>query len=180
MTENEKKTENTVADKKPATGLTVEVNVPSKEKELVMEAKVSKKGTKGEKAKTAQKPKNQDKPQKTTDREYSKSTCVLTNTSMNTICLSNGDKFHTITVEPREIKTVSRETLKSLMKNEMVRRFFDKGILTTNLDAEDVSAHDAVVPEELKNPVERHESGQNVKAEVKTYRKEGTISLDLG
>ena len=61
----------------------------------------------------------------------------------------------------------------------MVRRFFDKGILTSTLDADEVSAHDAVLPEELKNPVERHEDGQNVKAEVKKFEKDGTVKIDL-
>ena len=173
MTEDVKKTEQTVADT-TATGLSAEVTIPTTDKELVMEAKISAKGKKATKQKTPEKPKNK------TEKTYSASTCIITNTSMNSICLFNGDKFATITVAPREIKTVERAKLKELLKNDMVRRFFDKGILTHNLDAADVSAHDAVVPEELKNPVERHEDGQNVKAEVKTYRKEGTISLDLG
>ena len=175
MTEDVKQTEKSVAET-PATALSAEVTVPAKTNELVMEAKVSAKGNKGKKD-TKKQP---EKPKQKTDKTYSASTCVITNTSMNTICLCNGDKFKSITVEPREIKKVDRELLKSLLKNEMVKRFFDKGVLTHNLDAADVSAHDAVVPEELKNPVERHEDGQNVKAEVKTYRKEGTISLDLG
>lgn len=173
MTEDVKKTEQTVADT-TATELSAEVTIPTNDKELVMEAKISKKAKPSKKTEKTQKQKQK------TDKTYSASTCIITNTSMNSICLFNGDKFATITVAPREIKTVEREKLKELLKNEMVRRLFDKGILTHNLDAEDVSAHDAVVPEELKNPVERHEDGQNVKAEVKTYRKEGTISLDLG
>lgn len=171
MTEDVKKTEQTVADT-TATELSAEVTIPTNDKELVMEAKISKKAKPSKKTEKTEKQK--------TDKTYSASTCVITNTSMNSICLFNGDKFATITVAPREIKTVEREKLKELLKNEMVRRLFDKGILTHNLDAGDVSAHDAAVPEELKNPVERHEGGQNVKAEVKTYRKEGTINLDLG
>ena len=170
---DETKTEKTVAET-PATDLQPKVTVPKNKKELVMEAKISKKAPK--KKETTQSKKTE--PKKNTGGFST--TCVITNTSMNNICLFNGDKFKTITVRPREIKQVDRETLRSLLKNEMVQRFFDKGILTHNLDAADVSAHDAVVPEELKNPVERHEDGQNVKAEVKTYRKEGTISLDLG
>lgn len=170
MTNEENKTNSSVAEH-PATDLSVEVTVPKNDKELVMEAKITKGKGKG-------KPKAKE-PKKTTDKAYS-SECVITNTSMNNICLFNGNKFEQITVAPREIKRVSRAQLRELLKNEMVQRFFDKGILTHNLDADDVSAHDAVAPEELKTPVERHEDGQNVKAEVKTYRKEGSISLDLG
>lgn len=176
MTEQKTKTENSVVETQ-ATEISAEVTVPTNDKELVMEAKISAKDKKGSKAKDNKKA---NEPKKNAEKTYTGSTCVLTNTSMNTICLFNGDKFSSITVEPREIKRVDRETLRNLLKNEMVKRFFDKGILTHNLDAADVSAHDAIVPEELKNPVERHEGGQNVKAEVKTYRKEGTISLDLG
>lgn len=173
MTEDVKKTEQTVVETS-ATALSAEVTIPESNKELVMEAKISKK------AKPSKKTEKTEKPKQKTDKTYSASTCIITNTSMNTICLFNGDKLKAITVAPREIKTVERENLRELLKNEMVKRFFDKGILTHTLDAADVSAHDAVVPEELKNPVERHEGGQNVKAEVKTYRKEGTINLDLG
>lgn len=171
---DEIKTEKTVAET-PATELTAEVTVPTKTEELVMEAKVSNKKTK--KGEKNQKP---EKTKQENEKTFKASTCVITNTSMNNICLFDGDKFQSITVRPREILTVEREALKRLLKNEMVQRFFDKGILTHNLEADGVSAHDAVAPEELKNPVERHEDGQNVKAEVKTYRKEGTISLDLG
>ena len=165
---DENKTEKSVAET-PATALTAEVTVPENKKELVMEAKISKK-SKGQ---------NKGTPAKKNDKTFTSSTCVLTNTSQNTICLMDGDKFNTITVAPREIKQVNRELLKKLLKNKMVQRFFDKGVLTHNLDAADVSAHDAVVPEELKTPVERHEDGQNVKAEVKTYRKEGSVTIDL-
>lgn len=170
---DEKKTEKTEVAQ-TASDLTAEVSVPENEKELVMEAKIKTK-QKGQKTKAT---KNTQKPAKNTDRQYS-STCVLTNTSQNNICLMDGDKFKAITIAPREIKVVGRDELKELLKNKMVQRFFDKGILTHNMNADDVSAHDAVVPEELKNPVERHEDGQNVKAEVKTYRKEGSVTLDL-
>ena len=167
MTNEETKTENTVAEK-PATDLEAKVTVPKNKKGLVMEAKVSKKTPKDKKTVSKK------------NTEMFSTTCVITNTSNNTICLFNGDKFGTITVRPREIMQVDKDKLRKLLKNKMVQRFFDKGVLTHNMDAADVSAHDAVAPEELKKPVERHEDGQNVKAEVKTYRKEGTVSLDLG
>jgi len=149
-TSNEKPVENTPVTETPAETIPEE----PKQKELVM---------------------------KTTFKEqtYEKSTCLITNTSMNNICLCDGNAFDAINVAPREIKEVDREQLKRLLKNEMVRRFFDKGILTHTLDAAEVSAHDAVVPENLKNPVERHEGGQNVKAEVKKFDLEGTVKIDL-
>lgn len=118
------------------------------------------------------------KVNKPSDDNYS-STCVLTNTSQNKICLQNGKDAPTIEISPREIKTVSRAALRELLKNEIVRAFFDKGILTSTLDAGEVSAHDAVVPENLKNPVERHEGGQNVKAEVKKFDADGTVKIEL-
>lgn len=167
MTNEATKTENTVAEK-PATDLEAKVTVPKNKKGLVMEAKVSKKTPNGKKTVSKK------------NTETFSTTCVITNTSNNTICLFNGDKFGTITVRPREIMQVDKDKLRKLLTNKMVQRFFDKGVLTHNMDAADVSAHDAVAPEELKKPVERHEDGQNVKAEVKTYRKEGTVSLDLG
>jgi len=157
MAKKKSNTQKTVANK-PATDLKATVTVPKadsakKDKELVMEAKIEKKS-------------------------YS-STCVITNTSQNTICLFNGIPEQSITVAPREIKSVSRAALKELLKNKMVQRFFDKGILTSTMDADEVSAHDAVLPEELKNPVERHEDGQNVKAEVKKFEKDGTVKIEL-
>ena len=170
MTNEATKTENTVAEK-PATDLEAKVTVPKNKKGLVMEAKVSKKTPNGKKTVSKVSKKN---------TETFSTTCVITNTSNNTICLFNGDKFGTITVRPREIMQVDKDKLRKLLTNKMVQRFFDKGVLTHNMDAADVSAHDAVAQEELKKPVERHEDGQNVKAEVKTYRKEGTVSLDLG
>lgn len=159
MTKKSKKTQKTVVAQ-TATDLEAKVQAPTEtsKDELVMEAKVQKK----------------DK----TEKRYS-STCIITNTSQNTICLYNGETSRSITIAPREIKTVDRAQLKDLLGNEMVRRFFDKGILTSTLDANDVSAHDAVLPEELKNPVERHEDGQNVKAEVKKFEKDGTVKIDL-
>ena len=161
MAKKSKKTQKTVVAK-TATDLEAKVTAPAEtsKDELVMEAKVQK------------------KEDKKAEKAYS-STCVITNTSQNTICLYNGEASQSITVAPREIKQVSRDTLKALLKNEMVRRFFDKGILTSTMDADSVSAHDAVLPEELKNPVERHEDGQNVRAEVKKFEKDGTVHIDL-
>ena len=161
MAKRKTKTQKTVVDK-TATDMkaTVEAPKPESDKELVMAAKIEPKTEKKEKA-------------------YS-STCVITNTSQNAICLYNGSTEDSITVAPREIKTVSKDKLRALMQNKMICRFFDKGILTSTLDSDEVSAHDAEIPEELKNPVERHEDGQNVKAEVKKFKREGSVNIDLG
>ena len=155
-----------VADK-TVTDLDVKVNKPTEadsKDELVMSAQI-------EKSKAVNK-----EPKKT---EKYESTCILTNTSQNTICLNDGERIPPITIAPREIKNVNRDQLRELLKNKMVRRFFDKGILTSTIDGKEVSAHDAVVPETLKNPVERHEDGQNVKAEVKKFEKDGTVNIEL-
>ena len=151
---------------KPVTELEVKVETSKEtDQELVMEAQIEEKPAKEE-------PKKE-------EPKFVSSECVLTNTSQNTICLFDGSKEESITVAPREIKRVSRDGLKRLMKNPMIRSFFDKGILTTNIDAEDTSAHEAVIPNELKNPVERHEDGQNVVAQVKKFKKEGSINIEL-
>lgn len=167
MTKARKISSKAVASKK-ATVLEAKVTKPEEntsKDELVMEAKIEAK-------------KEEPKPTKKADEKYS-STCVLTNTSQNKICLQNGENAPTIEIAPREIKSVPRDALRELLKNEMVKRFFDKGILTSTLDADSVSAHDAVVPENLKNPVERHEDGQNVKAEVKKFNADGTVKIEL-
>jgi len=134
------------------------------DKELVMEAKIE----------------PAEKKPETKKESFVSSECVLTNTSQNTICLFNGEKETSISLQPREIKSVSRELVRELLKNKMVRRFFDKGIVTSNIDASEVSAHDAVIPQELKNPVERHEDGNNVVAQVKRFEREGSVKIDLG
>ena len=108
-----------------------------------------------------------------------KSTVVLTNCTQNTICITDG-LSHSITIAPREIKTVERDKLKELMSQEMVRRYFDKGLLTSTLDADEKSASDAEAPAELKNAVERHQDGSTVSAEVKKFEKQGTVSINLG
>lgn len=105
---------------------------------------------------------------------------VLMNRSQNYICLSANPKLE-VTLAPREITRVPRRTLDELMKNPMVRRFFDKGIVTHNADkgSNVVSAHEAVAPQHLREAVERHEGGNNIVAEVKKFRKEGSLKIDL-
>ena len=151
------KNKNLVADT-PATNVNVTVNNTTEDKELVMTAKITTE-TKKEKA-------------------YS-STTVLINNSQNFICLADGPEKQ-LTLAPREIKKVSKDLIKELLKNPMVRRFFDKGVVSHNTkDEKRVSAHEAVAPERLSQAVERYESGNNVVAEVKKFQKEGALNINL-
>lgn len=176
------KKNNVVADTTPATD--VEVSVPSTEEaksndELVMEAKVNltdDKQSEGDKNTPAE----EEKPAPKAEKAYS-STVTVMNKSQNNICLFASPECQ-LTIAPREIKSVSKDLLKELLKNKMVRRFFDKGVLSHNLDegSKVVSAHDAVAPEHLSQAVERHEGGNNVVAEVKKFEKDGSLNIDLG
>lgn len=108
---------------------------------------------------------------------YVSSTVVLTNTTYNTLYLTGNGVA--ITVAPREIKTVKKEDLKVLLKNQVIRNWFDKGILTSNLDADYQSAHEAEVPENLKGPVEKHD-GVNISASVKKFVADTPLNINLG
>lgn len=105
------------------------------------------------------------------------STVVLTNTTFNTLYLTGLGVA--ITVAPREIKTVKKDDLKVLLKNQVIRNWFDKGILTSNLDADYQSAHEAEVPEDLKGPVEKHD-GVNISASVKKFVADTPVNINLG
>ena len=109
------------------------------------------------------------------------SEAVIINRSQNRICLY-ADERHSIDLAPREIKNVPKDLLMEVLKNPMVQRFFDKGVVTHNIKERDttVSAHEAVAPEQLKQAVERHEGGQNVVAEVKKFERDGSFNIDLG
>ena len=163
-TETEK-TEETVVETE--TSATIEVNVPETTDELVMEASVE----------TEEIPANDAKePEKAP--EYVPSTyVVLTNTSQNRLSLVEGDV--TINIEPREIKTVRRDELRTVMRNRVIQNWFDKGILSSNIDAVDQSVHEAVAPDNLTNPVERHDDGMNISASVKKFEKAGTVDINL-
>lgn len=141
----------------PATTVNVEVQTKKealKNKELVMGAKIPK------------------------DIAYS-SEAVIINQSQNRICLY-ADERHSIELAPREIKSVPKDLLREVLKNPMVQRFFDKGVVTHNIkEGKQVSAHEAVAPERLKQAVERHDGGQNVVAEVKKFEREGSFKIDL-
>ena len=106
------------------------------------------------------------------------STTVVLNTSQNAILLTGETPEESVLIAPREIKAIDRELLRKLLKNKVVRYWFDKGILTSNQDANEVSAHDAVAPEYLKNPVERHD-GANVSASVTKFEKQGSVTINL-
>lgn len=107
-----------------------------------------------------------------------KSEATVMNKSQNIIHLKEGQLE--IRLMPREIKRVPKDVLKELLKNPMVRRFFDKGVVSHTLDDTEVSAHDAVAPEHLMEAVERHEDGSSVSASVKKFQREGSVNIELG
>ena len=157
MTKSTKTTKDIVADKTPATDVEVKTQTADeaiKDKELVMKA--------------------------TLPKETYSSTVTVVNCSQNRICLYDNPQLQE-TIEAREIKKIAKDKLNELLKNPMVRRLFDKGILTSDYHKADdeVSAHDAVAPEYLTQAVERHEGGTNVVAEVKKFEREGSLNIDL-
>jgi hypothetical protein len=181
-TETEK-TEKTVVETE--TSATIEVNVPEATDELVMEASVETEEIPAndqndeivpeeDKKEEVKEPKEE--PKKAP--EYVPSTyVVLTNTSQNRLSLVEGDV--TINIEPREIKTVRRDDLRAVIRNRVIQNWFDKGILSSNIDAVDQSVHEAVAPDNLTNPVERHDDGMNISASVKKFEKAGTVDINL-
>lgn len=185
-TETEK-TEETVVETE--TSATIEVNVPEATDELVMEASVETEEIPAndqndeivpeeDKKEEVEEPKKE--PEKAPEKapEYVPSTyVVLTNTSQNRLSLVEGDI--TINIEPREIKTVRRDDLRTVMRNKVIQNWFDKGILSSNIDAVDQSVHEAVAPDNLTNPVERHDDGMNISASVKKFEKAGTVDINL-
>lgn len=179
---NKSKTETVVETTATAPETVKPVVETTEEKpELVMETNfVPEEPEKEEKANEAEEPEKEETPAPEKEPEqYVESTVVLTNCTQNTICITTGTPGISITVAPREIKRVSRSDLRELMKQEMVRRYFDKGLLSSNLEADEQSTSEAVVPDDLKGPVERHEDGSTVTATVKKFEKQGTVSIDL-
>jgi len=164
-----------VAENKPATDVNVTVpteDQATKDSELVMKADIN---LPDDKKSEDVKPTPAEK-----DKAYT-STAVLMNRSNNFICLFATNEIQ-LTLEPREIRKVDKDLLKELLKNPMVRRFFDKGVVSHNADedAKVVSAHDAVAPGQLSEAVERHEGGNNIVAQVKKFEKDGSFNIDLG
>lgn len=105
---------------------------------------------------------------------------TVINTSYNPICLTTWEKGHrSVTIAPKEIKQILRDDYRDYMKNKIVRAWFDKGILTSNADANETDANEAKAPEELKNPVERTDGVSTVSATVKKFKKESPITINL-
>ena len=103
---------------------------------------------------------------------------VILNTSLNPIFLQAENEGETLLIAPKEIKSVSRTLLRSMMKSKIVRYWFDKGILTTNQDANETSASEAEAPAHLSQPVERHD-GANISASVTKFEKQGSVTINL-
>ena len=103
---------------------------------------------------------------------------VVLNTSLNPILLHGEHEGETLLIAPKEIKSVSRALLRELLKNKVVRYWFDKGILTSNQDANETSANEAEAPAHLSQPVERHD-GANVSASVTKFEKQGSVTINL-
>lgn len=100
---------------------------------------------------------------------------LVVNTSFNPICLQGNEKGQSVTLAPKEIKRVPRALYRVLMQQKAVRAWFDKGVLTSKADADEVEASDAVAPAELTAPVTRNAST----AEVKKFEKDGTFKLEI-
>lgn len=103
---------------------------------------------------------------------------VILNTSLNPILLQGENEKDKILIAPKEIKSISRYLLRELLKSKVVRYWFDKGILTTNQDANETSANEAEAPAHLSQPVERHD-GANVSASVTKFEKQGSVTINL-
>lgn len=103
---------------------------------------------------------------------------VILNTSLNPILLQGENEEDKILIAPKEIKSISRYLLRELLKNKVVRYWFDKGILTTNQDANETSANEAEAPAHLSQPVERHD-GANISASVTKFEKQGSVTINL-
>lgn len=103
---------------------------------------------------------------------------VILNTSLNPILLQGENEKDKILIAPKEIKSISRYLLRELLKSKVVRYWFDKGILTTNQDANETSVSEAEAPAHLSQPVERHD-GANVSASVTKFEKQGSVTINL-
>lgn len=103
---------------------------------------------------------------------------IILNTSLNPILLQGENEKDKILIAPKEIKSISRYLLRELLKSKVVRYWFDKGILTTNQDANETSANEAEAPAHLSQPVERHD-GANISASVTKFEKQGSVTINL-
>lgn len=122
-------------------------------------------------------PKDEPKEEPQTSREDIVATAdvLVVNTSFNTICLQGAEKGQTVSLAPKEIKRIPRALYRVLMQQKAIRVWFDKGVLTSKENADEVEASDAVAPAELTAPVTRNGST----AEVKKFEKDGTFKLEI-
>ena len=133
--------------------------------------------TKEEEVKAAEAPKEEPKedPKPSKEDVVATADVLVVNTSFNPICLQGNEKGQSVTLAPKEIKRVPRALYRVLMQQKAVRAWFDKGVLTSKADADEVEASDAVAPAELTAPVTRNAST----AEVKKFEKDGTFKLEI-
>lgn len=122
-----------------------------------------------------------EEPKKTAPKssENYSSTITVMNTCYNEIYLNGGKPELSVRIAPKEVKTISRALYRELMKVQVIRNWFDKGILATSRDANETSAHEAKTPENLKNPVERTDAVSTVSASVTKFKKEGSVQINL-
>lgn len=116
-------------------------------------------------------------PKKSSDT-YS-DTVTIMNTCYNEIYLNGGKPELSVRIAPKEVKTISRYLFRELLKVQVIRNWFDKGILATSKDANETTAHEAEIPANLKNPVERTDSVSTVSASVTKFEKEGSVQINL-
>ena len=103
---------------------------------------------------------------------------VVLNSSYSPICISDG-KHISVTIAPKEMKRIPHADFRELMKQKMVRAWFDKGVLSSNGGNGDVSAHEAEVPVELKGDVVSRDGENSVSAGVKKFEKDRSITINL-
>lgn len=144
----------------------VNAEVKADSNELVMEAKIE--------AKVEESAKESAK-----ENVAISSTVTLINTSYNEILLDTGIRGASVRIAPKEIKQVSRELVRKLLQNKMIRRWFDKGVITSNIDANETDLNEATAPESLKGPVERTDSVSTISAKVTKFKKDGNVKIEL-
>lgn len=129
----------------------------------------------------AEEPKEEAPEEKPEEPKASKADAIATadviviNTSYNPICLQGPLKGQSVQIAPKEMKRVPRALYRELMKQKIVRAWFDKGVLTSNADANEEDANEAVAPKELSTPVTQNGST----AELKKFQKDGTFKIEL-
>ena len=167
-----------MATKKKSTSKKAEAPVSAPEEvkdELVAEAGID---VEIEKPETEEEPKAPEATAPAPEAPVSSETVII-NTSYNEILLNTGLPGASVRIAPKEIKSVSRELLRELLKNKIVRRWFDKGILTSNRDANETDANEAETPAYLKAPVERTDSVSTISAKVTKFKKDGNVQIKL-